>query len=219
MNSTRVFLSYSTKDRRLAGRIKKGLVQWGIDVFLAHEDIKASKEWQNDIVKNLRRCHVFMPLLTKHFRQSEWTDQEGGMAVIESKIVMPLSTTRIKPHGFLGRYQAFRLNASDPNRSYQEILLAMKDNRKLKSSVQDSFIRSFVKSNNFVEANMKSKLLEELGPYSKRQVNEIIDGSVKNSQIYDGFTAKEKLRGFFRSNHETVTKDLKKRFSDRFGPV
>jgi hypothetical protein len=202
----------------LAGKIKKGLVYWGIDVFLAHEDIRASKQWQDDIVKNLRSCDVFMPLLTKRFRRSEWTDQESGMAVIESKIVMPLSITKIKPHGFLARYQAFKLKASALDRSCQGIVLAMKDNPELKTSVQDSFIRGLLRSSSFDEANAKTEFLEKLGPYNKRQVNEIVSGSVTNSQIYDGFTAKRKLRDFFLTNQTAVEGDLRRAFKERFGP-
>jgi hypothetical protein len=41
----RIFVSYSKKDRKLAGEIKKCLEEYKLDVFLAHEDITASAEW------------------------------------------------------------------------------------------------------------------------------------------------------------------------------
>jgi len=213
----KAFLSYSTKDRLLAGRVKQRITYWGIDVFLAHEDIKPSKEWQDEIIRNLRGCSVFIPLLTKHFGQSEWTDQESGMALIESKIVIPLSVKNVRPYGFLARYQASKLRVKALDRSCEELLLAMRNNNKLRKNVQDSFIQSFLRSGSYDEANAKSKLVERLGPYNKRQVNEIIEGSIINSQIYDGFTANPKIRQFFALNRKLVDRHLRKKFIAQFG--
>jgi len=217
VSTTKAFLSYSTKDKLLAGRVKQCLTYWGIDVFLAHEDIRPSKEWQNEIIENLRGCNIFIPLLTKHFRRSEWTDQESGMAIIESKTAIPLSIKSVKPHGFLARYQALKLHVKALDRSCEELILTMRNNNKLKKNVQDSFIRSFLRSGSYDEANAKSKRLEKLGPYNKRQVNEIIRGSITNSQIYEGFTAKPKIKRFFFMNRKLVSRDLKKKFVAQFG--
>ena len=200
----------------MAGRIKRGLEYWGVDAFLAHEDIKPSKEWQEEIIENLRNCHVFMPLLTDHFRDSEWTDQESGMARIESKIIIPLSVD-IQPYGFLGGYQAFKLDVGALDQSCEKILFVMRDHRELKTKVHDSFIRSFLGSTSFDEANARSKLLESLGPYSIRRVNEIIRGSLANSQIFDGFTAGPKVRQFFSKNQKAVRQGLRKKFAAKFG--
>lgn len=187
---------------------------------MAHEDIRPSKEWRDEIVKNLGGCDVFIPLLTKHFRRSEWTDQESGMAIIESKTVIPLSVESIKPHGFLARYQTLKLHVKALDRSCEELILAMRNNNKLKKNVQDSFIQSFLRSESYDEANAKSKLLEKLGPYNKRQVNEIIRGSITNSQIYGAtFAAKPKIKWFFSMNRKLVSRDLKKKFVAQFGPA
>jgi len=200
----------------MAGRIKRGLEYWGVDAFLAHEDIKPSKEWQEEIIENLRNCHVFMPLLTDHFRDSEWTDQESGMARIESKIIIPLSVD-IQPYGFLGGYQAFKLDVGALDQSCEKILFVMRDHRELKTKVHDSFIRSFLGSTSFDEANARSKLLESLGPHSIRRVNEIISGFLVNSQIFDGFTAGPKVRQFFSKNQKAVRQGLRKKFAAKFG--
>src|SRR5258706_15187652 len=75
------FLSYSGKDRKLAGELKEGLEACGLSVFLAHEDIEPSVEWQTRILAELSTVDVFLPLLTSNFRESLWTDQESGVAV------------------------------------------------------------------------------------------------------------------------------------------
>ncbi|HLE82428.1 MAG TPA: hypothetical protein VJA25_14335, partial [Dehalococcoidia bacterium] len=44
--SLRVFLSYYHADRILAGRVRTELERFGIRVFVAHDDINPSQEWQ-----------------------------------------------------------------------------------------------------------------------------------------------------------------------------
>jgi len=51
------FLSYSTKDKILAGRLKKELAYLsGIELFLAPKDLEPSREqWRNRIIQSIRR--------------------------------------------------------------------------------------------------------------------------------------------------------------------
>ncbi|MDI6778481.1 MAG: hypothetical protein QMD77_04835 [Patescibacteria group bacterium] len=45
--TSRVFVSYSTKDKSIAGKIKEQLEIFGLEVFLAHEDINVPLgEWE-----------------------------------------------------------------------------------------------------------------------------------------------------------------------------
>src|SRR5260370_26968458 len=104
----RVFLSYSTKDKRLASEVRGHLKLRGYSIFLAHEDLEVSQEWEKAIRKELRSCQVYMALLTEHFRLSEWTDQEAGYALSRSKrkegkgLILPVTVQPIRiPHGFL----------------------------------------------------------------------------------------------------------------------
>jgi len=214
----RAFLSYSTKDRKLAGNIKQQLEYWGIDVFLAHEDIAPSRQWQDEIIDNLKECQVFMPLLTKHFRKSEWTDQESGMAMAHSRVIVPLSV-EMDLHGFIKRYQALKLVVRALDDSCKKILLAMSADKRLKTSLQEAFVSSFLASKSFDEANNKSELLESLGPYDADQLNRIFGGSVDNSQISGAFTAEKKLKELFKRNLDVARPGVKDSFQKTFGLV
>ncbi len=74
------FFSYAYEDRKLAGRIKERLETYGFDVFLAHDDIDPSTEWQEEILRHLGTCEVFLALLTEEFDESNWAHQEVGIA-------------------------------------------------------------------------------------------------------------------------------------------
>ncbi len=70
----RVFISYTSLDKKLAGELKSYLAQYGIRVFLAHDTINPTDEWQVKILEALEKMDVFIPLLTKEFKLSDWTD-------------------------------------------------------------------------------------------------------------------------------------------------
>ncbi len=104
----RAFLSYSTDDKVLAGKIKYTLEAfWNFDIFLAHEDLDPSVEWESEILRNLHNCELFMPLISPNFHKSKWTDQESGIAFNKSKVILPICTPDNPPYGFLNQYQAF----------------------------------------------------------------------------------------------------------------
>lgn len=78
----RVFISYATCNKALAGNIKNFLKdRYQIPVFLAHEDINISIEWRNAILNELINANVFIAILDKNFRFSDWCSQELGIAV------------------------------------------------------------------------------------------------------------------------------------------
>ncbi len=68
-STLRIFLSYSHIDRHLAGNIKTALENIWLSVFLAHEDIKPSLEWQETIYRELKECDIFIPIISENFKK------------------------------------------------------------------------------------------------------------------------------------------------------
>ena len=119
--SIRIFLSYSSDDGILAGKIKRYLEDYfGFEVFLAHEDIGAAEEWPKVIIENLKSTDIFMPLLSPNFTKSSFTDQETGMAFILGKGIIPISVeTGVTPYGFINKIQALKLKIEDSSSYYE----------------------------------------------------------------------------------------------------
>src|SRR5262249_24894185 len=138
----KAFISYSYKDRRLARRIKDCLVSYGFDVFLAHDDIEPSTEWAGEIKTRLLGADVFLPLLTDAFRESDWTDQETGMAVATDKFVVPLKVDG-DPYGFIGRFQALTVDADKPGAACTRIVRTIARNPSCRERFLDGLIRMF----------------------------------------------------------------------------
>ncbi|MFH2037311.1 MAG: toll/interleukin-1 receptor domain-containing protein [Candidatus Zixiibacteriota bacterium] len=120
----KIFLSYNTKDKVLAGNIKTELVKLGYDVFLAHEDINPSDEWLDKILIELKERNIFIPIITPNFQTSKWTDQESGQAMAYGKLIIPLLTKK-SPHGFLSRIQGEWLHEDNLELTCQKLSLVI----------------------------------------------------------------------------------------------
>lgn len=103
----RVFISHLTENKESATYLKNNLAKYGIDCFVAHEDIEPSKLWQTEIEKALASMDLLCAILTPNFYQSKWCDQEVGIAL--GRAIPTLSIKKgADPHGFIGKYQAIK---------------------------------------------------------------------------------------------------------------
>ncbi|KAF5422735.1 MAG: TIR domain-containing protein [Candidatus Methanocomedens sp.] len=194
----RLFLSYSHKDKRIAGAIKEAFNHYGMEAFLAHEDIQVGQEWRNTILNNLKQFDVFVPVISKNFTDSNWTDQEVGFAICQEKIIVPISIDGQMPYGFLEMIQTitkFECWEHKKNQYSSEIILDCKERvfevirifaskTELKENLKDSLIRSLSNIFSYANAEKHFEILNSLQPFSKEQINEIINQSIENNQIY-----------------------------------
>ena len=103
----RLFISHLTKDKIAISNLKKCLAYFGIDCFVAHEDIEPSKEWVKEIKKALRSADALCAVFSDGFCDSKWCDQEVGTALGRRIPVISVSKGA-DPHGFLSEYQAIK---------------------------------------------------------------------------------------------------------------
>ena len=76
-----IFLSHKAEVKKEVQALKDGLEEYGVEAFLAHSDIFPGTEWQEEILGALEEMDAFVPVLTKGFNDSPWTDQEVGFAI------------------------------------------------------------------------------------------------------------------------------------------
>jgi len=212
----KVFISYSNKDKEIAGKVKKSLESLGLNSFLAHEDIVPSQEWQKEILNNLKEAKIFIPILTPNFKESNWTDQETGMAIAYDLEIIPISlkksfeTVLINPYGFISRYQALRIEY-DPdtlNQNPDEIINELQEKltdvlinkENLKDKVKNCYVNALIESENYNDANFKSNIFYKFEPYNKEQSREIILGYILNDQLNNAFRASNKIKMFINEN-------------------
>jgi hypothetical protein len=207
-----IFLSYSVIDRKLAGQMKRIFNRNGLKVFLAHDTIKPSADWQDEILQHLQTMDVFIPLLTNNFKNSNWTGQETGIAIQREVLIIPLNI-EINPYGFIQKYQAINISKISIEYTCEKLIKIIYE--KMKNKFLDSIILYFSKSDCFDDANERAKLIRKYDGYTVRQLNKILKISYDNSQIHGAYTAQNILRNIIsvhksKLNKKLVTQLLKK---------
>ncbi len=201
-----VFLSYSSKDKDLAGKIKLRLETFGIEAFLAHEDIKPTQKWKDVILDHLERCDVFIPIVSKNFKQSNWTDQETGYALGTGKMIIPIGTDEM-PYGFIEDTQAVTTKDTD------KVCTSVFDliNEKFANPVSWRLIKSIEESEGFYETNDKIELLTKCGNLTIDQIERLLEAFVSNNQVSGAWRAKAFIRGILEKGIEFEDPDLDSR--------
>lgn len=184
----RIFISYSTEEKKLAGAFSKYLQDLNFEVFLAHKDIEPSKVWQEEILERLKTSHVFLPILTINFKESKWTDQESGIAFNQGLKIIPINV-QLQPYGFLGRYQSLPLKPGNitpesVREACGKVLDILRKDGRWNNILRKADIYRFINSPNFDSARLNLKNLAAIKDFSKHEIEEVIKGASINNQIY-----------------------------------
>ena len=70
--------------------MKNELANYGIASFVAHKDIEPMWEWELEIRRALFSMDFLIALLTEEFSNSNWTDQEIGVAYGRRIPIIPI---------------------------------------------------------------------------------------------------------------------------------
>ena len=128
-----VFISYSTKDKALAGELVKELEERGIHSFLAHEDIEVTEEWRQEILKHLKNDWYLVSLLTDNYEVSTFGNQEAGymMGKGGKNISLIVSNADVKRFGFLESFQGIKIEPQNIKECVDQIIeLLFKSNER-----------------------------------------------------------------------------------------
>jgi hypothetical protein len=207
----KVFISYSSKDGRLAGILKHLIERYNLNAFLAHEDIQPTAEWRETIIHELKACDIFIPFITKQFSQSDWTDQETGMAIAWDKLIIPLRIDK-NPYGFIGKFQALKVYRGYIKASISEILKVIKEHTKLTEPLKECLISALTNARDFDEVEAVISQLKEFKSFSKKQVNQIIQSAILNNQVRMCSGGKQFLESLMLANDSTISKKLKQEY-------
>lgn len=177
-----VFISYSTKDKLYGMQTKRILEEYGMECFLAHEDLEISEEWKERILEELLRCDVFVPLLSKAFRESDWAPQEiGVIAGRENVAIIPLSIDGTMPFGFISHLQGKRISADGVSEDLLVAALVKKHPRK----IIPGMIQRVTGAGGFRKAEAVMKPLVPLYPIlTDDEIDALVTASIENDQVW-----------------------------------
>ncbi len=205
----KVFISYSTEDKDLAGYIKTGLELLNFKSFLAHEDIEPGDHWREQIIENMKKCNVFIPLLTEAAKDSVWLHQECGMAVIRDMLIIPIKQS-YDPMGCISKYQALKIALKD-SKEYEthvncrEIGVFIARKTKTEKALQKHVIGLLKKVRSWAGAHSYVKMIDELCKVSATDAVLIAEATVTNDQVYGSWDAKPLLEKILAPHADKIS--------------
>jgi hypothetical protein len=193
----RAFISYSHEDRDYGGQAKAVLTGVGISAFLAHEDLEVSDQWRERILEELRRCDLFVPLLSANFLASRWAPQEAGFIVSRPEVIIaPLSIDGTIPFGFLSHLQSGRIPRQGITREVLIVPLARRAPRQILPVLTEELGRA--RSFRIAEARM-SPLVPLFPLLTRAEAEALAQVSIDNGDIWSAaLCRKEYLPEFIR---------------------
>ena len=188
-NHLRLFLSHSSKRALQVGQIKHELLAYGIDAFVAHEDIEPTTEWLKEITKALASCHALAAILCGDFKTSRYCDQEIGFALQRGILVIPVRVAA-DPYGFMAPLQgvaAFDLKPVEIASEIRKLILSNPTTKEIAAvgerTSMENLVREFLTSSNYGTSTALLKQLESYESLPEALVESIEANWKKNDQI------------------------------------
>lgn len=191
----RVFLSHKATVKVETSQLKQAFARCGIAAFVAHDDIEPTQEWQREIERALFSMDALVALLTSDFHDSNWTDQEVGVAIGRG---VPLIAVRLgrDPYGLMGKGQGLGgCSWSDTNsiaiKSFHLLNKRLAD----KSRLFECALAAYADSDSFADSAWKVEhLLSSVQDLCSTQVERLLDAYRANDQNKNSFRGMDLLR-------------------------
>lgn len=207
------FLSHAHEDRIIARKLADELKNHSFDAFVAHEDIKLGDEWESTLFERIKKCDLFIAILSNNFHQAQYTDHEVGIAHGLGKTILPLSVDDTMPYGFMAKIQAKKLSPEMNAKEVSKIFKAFMP-KTTKTKVDDNLIYSLINTDSFRDANYYTRKLSKYTEFSDVQINLITKGFIDNDQLRGANTTASWCVGILKKNIKKIDKKYQEELKD-----
>lgn len=176
----RLFISHLSANKESASNLKRCLSDYGIDCFVAHEDITPSKEWEMEIEKALFTMDALCAIVVPGFIKSSWCDQEVGIALGQRKLVISIDKGNV-PYGFFGKYQALKSRNKTANELASDVWKALYTNERTKAVYFNKLVSLILNSTIKYDAQKYIGIIKRCDDLSKHFVENLHSNILANS--------------------------------------
>lgn len=178
----RLFLSHVTAHKELVHHVKRYLSRYGVDAFVAHDDIEPGAEWEAVIQRALSDCDAIAVFLHEGVKTSNWCDQEIGWTISRGVPILPLRYD-LQPYGFMARFQSHNCHLKPPSTVATMIADYLSKHDQLSDKAAESLTRAFVGSRNWDQTRDLAKVLSNVAHFTDDQLDRIERAAEHNVEI------------------------------------
>ncbi len=178
-----IFASHSSVYRIFVGEVAQELQFFGIELFVAHQDITPDEAWHDVILSKLDSADAGVAFLHNEFKTSDWCDQEVGWLLGRH---LPVFSVRIPlaPYGPLGRWQAITGVDLSALAVAAQILQRLEARPELRAGLAASLIKAMANSFSFARTDKIWAVLRLHTDLAQTQCRDLLEALDANNQIF-----------------------------------
>lgn len=181
----KLFLSHLATFKKTTGLLQKALRGYGISAFVAHVDIEPTKEWQNEIEAGLLTMDALAAILMPGFKESNWTDQEVGVAVGRGVLVVPI-IRGLNPYGFISKYQGMHASGKTVAEVAHELFTIIVKSSRTRSRMLSALVETTLRSVTEADALEKIGHLSKVKEVPAAYLQQLRDGAASSAVLSKG---------------------------------
>lgn len=178
----RLFLSHVSTHQKDATNLALALERFGIQSFVAHNDIKPTRAWRDQIELALRTCDALLALMTPKFHESEWTDQEIGFVMGTDRLAVAVNLG-LEAYGFIADLQSFKGGGKAPYDLAKEICRALVGNDKTTDRIAEALVAELRKSKSYAGTAEIMEMIEFLPKKHPGLATRLKAAKIMNDQV------------------------------------
>jgi len=194
----KVFISHLASFKKGAAALRAELQAYGISGFVAHDDIKPTREWQAEIVAGLQSMDAFVAILEKGFPTSSWCDQEIGFAVARNVFVIPLIRD-LDPYGFIGKVQGLKVKGKVSKEVAREIYDLLMESSQTRDRMVSAVVAHVARATDSGGALFGIELLEDMSTIPKPLLEQL-KSAIESSLVLSRGRPLDRLNGIFQKH-------------------
>lgn len=215
MKKLKVFLSYASENKRLAGKYKRHLEKYyGFQVFVSHDDNTPSVNWGPEIKNNISKADIFAVLISKYSKKSIFVNQEIGIAIGLDIRIFPVKIDRTNPFGFIYEIHGFpyiqdqdKALLKNGSKLFSILTSKKREFKEFGNIAIESAIYALSKSLHFKDTNIIIETLleaENQHPFNKQHLTYIKSACLNNYEVYGGAFAYPGLKRLLESKYKVT---------------
>ena len=125
-NNFKIFLSHAEEDYQLVYRVWDILFRLKATPYMYEVYPDYGRDIPTGIRDVLRDCSICITFLTKDSINSQWVQQELGIAYAFDKIIVPVTETGVEYKGFVQMVMRIPFEAADPEGMIYRVIYAVR---------------------------------------------------------------------------------------------
>jgi TIR domain len=191
----RLFLSHVSAHKVAVATLKRELRAYGVSGFVAHEDIEPTLEWQREIELALRSMDAMAALLTPDFHESNWTDQEVGVAFGRGIFVLPVRLP-VNPYGFIAKTQGLPGDLAMPAQLASAMVGILLKRQRTAAHMHEGLVVALEQASSFAASKAVSITIASTDGFTPDQLARIESSIDTNGEVGDAFGVPARLRRY-----------------------